>query len=172
MTLSWAWGSVQWTKTAGAMLFLSVIYSKLLLTSEMDVLRHETGSLGLSIATIKVILTSDRCKRLLQLNLMGSFTCFLRLPSTFSMVLKIPWWIIHTNYFPDALLFLQSFTRIAIQFGVCSEQHHGNSRNMSRFLQNFAVKTSIFVSTHATICLSKLHFAQCKSVFWSCVVAK
>ena len=30
----------------------------------MDVVRHETGHLDLSIATIKVILTLDRCKRL------------------------------------------------------------------------------------------------------------
>ena len=53
------------------------------------------------------------------------------------------------KYFPDAMLFLQVFIRISIQFGGFSEQHQGSSRKIPRELFHvFAGKTSNFMSAY------------------------
>ena len=59
--------------------------------------------------------------------------------------------------FPDAMLFLQVFIRIYIQFGGFSEQHQGSSRKIPRnFFHVFAGKTSNFMSADANINVNKI----------------
>ena len=55
-------------------------------------------------------------------------------------------------YFPGAMLFLQVFIRISIQFGGFSEQHQGSSRKIPcGIFHVFAGKTSYFMSADANI---------------------
>ena len=73
------------------------------------------------------------------------------------MILGVSYTIINAKYFPDAMLFLQVFIRISIQFGGSSEQHQGNKRTKSpQILQVCVGKTSSFVSTDATICCKQI----------------
>ena len=69
------------------------------------------------------------------------------------------------KYFPDAMLFLQVFIRISVQFGGFSEQHQGSSRKIPREIFHVSAgKTSNFMSADANI--------WCKQNFYVCKCGK
>ena len=69
---------------------------------------------------------------------------FIGFQALFSMIFRVSQRIINAKYFPDAMLFLQVFIRISLQFGGFSEQHQLNSREIPREIFHICITGMFF----------------------------